>query len=130
MRDAIKYLFPNIADSEFTLQDDGDGPYIKEWLYSQPQPTPEQLAAAAIKAAIPTRVRMIQARLALIESGIMAPVQALIDAMPGIDGEKARTEFQFREFVERSHPIVEYIKANLPLTEAQIDDLFTLAGTL
>ncbi len=46
MRETIKYLFPEIADSEFTLQDDGAGPYIKSWSYAQPRPTQQQLDAA------------------------------------------------------------------------------------
>jgi hypothetical protein len=29
--DLIKYLYPNIKDSDFSLQNDGDGDYIKEW---------------------------------------------------------------------------------------------------
>ncbi len=34
-----------IFESPYVLQDDGSGPYIKEWNYSQPKPTQEQLDA-------------------------------------------------------------------------------------
>lgn len=43
---AIKHIYPNISDSEFSLQDDGAGPYIKTWAYSQPQPTQAEIDAA------------------------------------------------------------------------------------
>jgi len=43
MYNEIKHIYPGIKDSEFSLQDDGDGIYIKEWTYSQPQPTVEQI---------------------------------------------------------------------------------------
>lgn len=45
---AIKHLFPGIANGEFSLQDDGAGPYIARWSRPEPKPTPEQLAAVVI----------------------------------------------------------------------------------
>lgn len=42
----IKHIYPEITDNQFSLQDDGDGPYIKSWYYSQPQPTSEQITSA------------------------------------------------------------------------------------
>ena len=46
MLNAIKHLCPGIQPEHFRLQDDGGGPYIKQWSWSGPQPTPEQIAAA------------------------------------------------------------------------------------
>lgn len=43
---AIKQLFPIASLDDFTVQDDGDGPYIKAWNLPDPQPTPQQLEAA------------------------------------------------------------------------------------
>lgn len=43
----IKHIYPDIQDSEFALQDDGNGPYIKRWNYAQPQPTQAEMDAAA-----------------------------------------------------------------------------------
>lgn len=47
MYDIIKYLFPDIQDWQFGLQDDGDGPYISYWDYPEPQPTQAEMDAAA-----------------------------------------------------------------------------------
>jgi hypothetical protein len=44
---AIKALIPGIQDHQFTLQDDSDGrgPYIAEWLWPEPQPSAQLIAA-------------------------------------------------------------------------------------
>src|SRR5688500_19477459 len=42
----IKSVYPEIHDSQFSLQDDGEGPYIKEWNYHLPPPTQQQIDAA------------------------------------------------------------------------------------
>ena len=48
---AIKYLQQQFPEADFLkdiiLQDDGDGPYIKYWGIGLPQPTNEELNAAA-----------------------------------------------------------------------------------
>lgn len=79
---------------------------------------------------IPSQVKMVQARLALLQRGYLTQSQAIIDAMTGDEGIAARIQWEFSEYVERSHPLVQAIKALLPLTEAELDDLFTLADSL
>lgn len=52
LADQIKHIYPDIDfRSDCTLQDDGAGPYIKAWSYSQPQPTPAEIDAAALPVA-------------------------------------------------------------------------------
>lgn len=47
----LKKLFPDIdLMKDVELVDDGKGPYIKEWNYSEPQPTAKQLAAMDVSA--------------------------------------------------------------------------------
>lgn len=75
---------------------------------------------------IPTVINMAQARLALYQSGLLEQVDALIAGMP----EEAKIEWQFRQTVERTHPLVDALAAALPLTSQQLDDLFTLGATL
>lgn len=46
---AIVHIYPNaVPMKDFIVQDDsnGNGPYIKGWKYSQPQPTQQELEAA------------------------------------------------------------------------------------
>lgn len=47
MYNAIKRIYPDIKDSEFSLQDNatGDGVYIARWDYKNPQPTELQIAS-------------------------------------------------------------------------------------
>ena len=52
---ALAHLFPGTkfsAGGDCELRDDGAGPYIAVWRRPEPQPTPEQIAAAAKPAAI------------------------------------------------------------------------------
>ena len=46
----IKKLHPTIQDSDFSIQNDGEGDYIKTWTFSEPAPTEEQLPALLIAA--------------------------------------------------------------------------------
>lgn len=76
--------------------------------------------------AAPSRISMAQACLALYQSNLLDAVEALISAQ----GKAAQIEWQRRQTVERSHPLVQLAKTELPLTEQQLDDLFTLGASL
>lgn len=39
----ILYIYPDINDEDFELQDDGEGPYVKEWRDSRPRPSKNQI---------------------------------------------------------------------------------------
>lgn len=78
----------------------------------------------------PESVPMLNARLALIQEGHMSAVNAALSASPGVDGEKARTFFEFAQNVRRDHWVVEALRDALDLTVEQIDRLFILAATL
>lgn len=78
----------------------------------------------------PTIVTMRQARLALLAAGLLTPVNAAIAAMPGVEGDAARIEWEFAAHVERQQPLVLALASALALTEAQLDDLFVAAAAL
>ena len=44
----IKLIYPDILDSEFELQDDGDGVRIVLWTYAGAQPTQQAIADATL----------------------------------------------------------------------------------
>lgn len=75
-------------------------------------------------------VTMRQARLALLQYGLLGTVQSVVDAMPWAEGDAARIEWEFSSTVERNRPLVQSLATALPLTEQQLDDLFRLAATL
>jgi hypothetical protein len=80
--------------------------------------------------AIPNRITMRQARLALLQSGLLPQVDAAVAAITGAEGDAARIDWQFAQTVERTHPLVATMTAQLNLTAKQLDDLFTLGATL
>lgn len=85
-----------------------------------PEPTP------APAPSVPSHITMRQARRALLQSGYLSQVVALIDSMP----EDARIDWEFSSVVLRNYPLVAALASSLSLTEAQIDDLFILGATL
>ena len=79
---------------------------------------------------VPGFVTMRQARLALLQSGLLGRVNAAIAAMPGTEGEAARIEWEYAQEVRRDSALMAPLAAKLGLTGPQIDDLFALAATL
>lgn len=79
MHEAIKFLFPDILESQYSLQDDGNGPYIKSWDYDQPQPTIEQLATATQSV---TSYAILTAAHARINSAYISAVNTVTAGYP------------------------------------------------
>lgn len=67
-----------------------------------------------------------QIRLALNQAGLRSAVEAYISAAP----QDVKDTWEFSTVIERNSPLIAAGAAKLNLTEAQIDDLFTLAATL
>ena len=80
--------------------------------------------------ATPTVVTMRQARLALLNAGLLTSVSNDIAAMTGTAGDAARIEWEFSPTLKRDHPLVASLSASLGLTSAQLDALFTAAAAL
>ncbi|MDP3815485.1 XkdW family protein [Pseudomonas sp.] len=60
MRDAILHLFPGaVVGRDFTLRDDGEGPYIDQWKLPSPKPSPAQLLIAGNEALCGTLCKAI-----------------------------------------------------------------------
>lgn len=75
---------------------------------------------------VPQSVTMRQASLALLGADLLDDVEALVATLPRayqIEWERAST-------VERSNPLVEVVRQQKSMTDAQIDDLFITAATL
>lgn len=78
----------------------------------------------------PVAVPMRAAKLALIDAGLLAPIDAAIAAMPGVEGQKARIEWQYSNTLRRDHPLLAQLGPALGLTAAQIDGLFLAAAAI
>lgn len=79
---------------------------------------------------VPQMVTMRQARLALLEAGLLQAVNTAIETMQGVEGEAARIEWDYSSEVHRDKALVRYLAPILGLTDQQLDDLFILAATL
>lgn len=88
--------------------------------------TPEAILAA--KAAIRSGMSCsrAQGKLALLQSDLLATVEAWVAEQ----SQAAQIEYIDRGEWRRTWPLIEEARVALGLTDAQIDDLFTLAATL
>lgn len=75
-------------------------------------------------------VTMRQARLALLNQGLLDSVTAAIAALPEGEREAAEIQWEYGNDVERLSPLVVALTPALGLTDESMDDLFTLAETL
>ena len=75
---------------------------------------------------VPQQVTMRQARLALLNAGLLDDVEVVIAAA----GREAQLEWEYAAVVDRSNPAVAAAQQQEALTDAQIDDLFREAAKL
>lgn len=75
-------------------------------------------------------ITMRQARLALLGAGLLAGVNDALAAMPGIEGEAARLEWEYATEVRRDSVLVAGLAGVLGLTGAQVDALFIAGARL
>lgn len=87
---------------------------------------PELPAYSQPPSDVPTVVTMRQARLALLQTGMLASVNAAVTAAD----EATKITWEFSSEVHRNHPFVSTMAAALGLTGQHLDDLFTLAASL
>ena len=87
------------------------------------------MRAAEVRAMskVPTSVSMAKARAVLIRGGHMAVITASLAAMEGIEGEVARSDWEFAQTVDRNDPLTQSLAAALGLTDLQVDELFIAA---
>lgn len=78
------------------------------------------------KPAVPEVVTMRQARLALLQAGLLAQVNTAIASAD----DATKITWEFSSEVQRNNPLVSTLAAALNLSDAQLNNLFTLAATL
>lgn len=78
---------------------------------------------------VPQMVSMRQARLALLEVGLLDNVEQIINLLPEPLKSKARIEWEYATEVRRDWPTLIQIAGHLNLTSEYVDDLFILAST-
>lgn len=109
---------------------DEDAPQLADGVWTQ-QWTVRDLTAEELKARVPTVVTMRQARLALLQAGLLAQVETAIAAVEDpVQRQAVQIEWEYAAEVDRNHSWVQSLATALELTEAQLDALFALAATL
>jgi hypothetical protein len=77
-------------------------------------------------APVPASITARQARLALLQAGLLDQVDTAVAAA----GRAAQLEWEYATTIDRGSALVEGLAASVPLTEAQLDALFTAAAVL
>jgi len=122
--------FDHCGTGPFTAADHDTEPHGRE-LYARAiagdfGPIAEYVAPPPV---IPTVVTMAQARLALLHAGLLPQVTSAIAALTGVDGDAARITWEFSPVVRRSAALVTQIATALGWGAAELDALFTDAGS-
>jgi hypothetical protein len=120
---AIQSLVPN---AEVVIRGD-----VVEWIQPSTAPvTDEQIEAEYQRLLIePQNVKVVsmrQARLALLQAGLLSSVEEAVAA----GDEAGKITWEYATEVRRDDPLVNNLSAALDLTEGQLDNLFSLASTL
>lgn len=121
-------------DPSIGFKDAENNSYPPGWLYLVPDQTAELVGvtvvfiedAAPPQNIVPSVVSMRQARLALLQAGLLATVDAAVAA----GGEADQITWEYATEVDRNSPLVVNMSAALNLSSQQLDNLFTLAATL
>ena len=91
---------------------------------------PEAPAYVESASAAPESVSMRQARLALLQAGLLQAAEDAISGMTGVEGDVARIEWQYAQEVRRSQPLVQSIASGLGLDDRALASLFEQASKL
>ena len=121
-----------LADGASIPFADGNRDYeeYKQWLLDGGIPEPEFTEAELaqqLEDAKPKVVTMRQARLALLQAGLLTTVDTAI--ANGIDGAM-KIEWEYATEVRRDWESLITMATALGMTSSQLDDLFLLASTL
>ncbi|KPU91159.1 hypothetical protein [Variovorax paradoxus] len=96
-------------------------------------PLPEAPAPPAPPPAAPTTpsvVSMRQARLALLDAGLLSSVEQAIAALDGQEKQRAQIEWDYASTVDRASPFMQTLAGAIGLDVGALDALFTAAAAL
>lgn len=89
----------------------------------------ETAEQAAAYLSVPDSVTPLQARLALLQMGLLAQVESAVQAAEEASPQ-TRIAWEYTLEIRRASPFIAAIGPSLGLSDSQIDDIFRLAATL
>ena len=96
--------------------------------------TPDEIVEIEARAnqppPVPQSITMRQARLALLNAGLLDDVEAAIITMDEAQRAQTQIEWEYAQTVERDNALVAALGPKLGLDDAAIDSLFSMAATL
>lgn len=87
-------------------------------------------AEIPVAPAVPQSVTMVQARLALLDAGLLDHVATVIAALPETQRKAAQIEWEFRPTVERDSALLEVLAPALGLDAEALDALLVKAAAI
>jgi len=128
----MKFLREPNSGEVFAYEADGSqDEYIKPGLVSMTEAEVQaHLNPPPAPPTVPQSATMRQARLAMLQAGILDEVEALIAAMPGDEGRAARIDWEYAFEVRRDWTLIATLAPQLRMTDQQVDDLFILAASI
>ena len=79
---------------------------------------------------VPVSISMRQARLALLQAGLLSAVEAAINDLTEPDKSAARIEWEYATEMRRDHALIAALAVEMQLSDQQIDELFIAAAGL
>lgn len=79
---------------------------------------------------VPVSVSMMQARLAMLNAGVLDDVEHAVQSMEGIEGRAARIQWEYAQFINRDWPLVDTLGTLLGWDSDAVDRLFISAGAI
>lgn len=100
-----------------------------DWLEEGNTPEPEFTEEDIVAERMGKSVTMRQARLALLQAGLLPQIEVAIEGLSEPDKTAVKIEWEYALDVKRSHTWVIALTQQLGMTDQQLDDLFVLAET-
>lgn len=108
--------------------------YVQEAIVAgvvvEPEFTQEEIVSLAEAERLSKTVSMKQARLALLNAGLLPQIDAAIASLTSPDKESVVIQWEYATSLHRSHAWVITLSTAIGLTEQQLDDLFTAAEAI
>lgn len=79
---------------------------------------------------VPDVITPKQAKLALLKAGLLGQVEAMIEALPDPDKKVVEIEWNTSQTIRRDHMLIATLAEKLPLSDAQVDNLFKQAAEI